>query len=148
MGQNEIREELVKMLNNALELEHAAAIQYLAHAELIKGLCSEKIIERLKEIASDEIKHADKFRNLIGNYLYAEPSMGVSERHEARETNQILEVNLKDEKVAIDLYKKIYRKIIDNKDALQDIFETLEHEVRHIIVGEQEHVSELTTLLG
>ena len=28
-----IKEELLKMLNHALELEHAARIQYLAHAE-------------------------------------------------------------------------------------------------------------------
>jgi bacterioferritin (cytochrome b1) len=148
MGKNGIQEELIKMLNEALELEHAAVIQYLAHAELVQGLCSEKIIERLKEIASDEVKHADKFRNLIGNYLNGEPSMGIAETHKAKETTKILEVNLKDEKEAIDLYKKIYRKIIDNKDALPYVFETLEHEVRHIIIGEQEHAAELTMLLG
>lgn len=27
------KQELIKMLNGALELEHAARIQYLAHAE-------------------------------------------------------------------------------------------------------------------
>jgi bacterioferritin (cytochrome b1) len=148
MEKNSIEGQLIKMLNQALELEHAAAIQYLAHAELIQGLYSEKIIERLKEIASDEAKHAEKFRNLIGNYLDGEPSMGIAETHKAKETTQILEVNLKDEKDAIDLYKKIYRKIIENKDALPYVFETLEHEVRHVIIDEQEHAAELSVLLG
>ncbi len=143
-----IKETLIKMLNQALELEHAARIQYLAHAELIKGLNAEKIIERLKEIASDEAKHEDKFRNLIGNYLDGEPSMGIAATHKAGEIQQILEVNLKGEKEAIDFYKKIYKTITENKEALPYVFETLEHEVRHIILDEQEHTAELLVLLG
>ena len=72
------KEQVVKMLNRALDLEHAARIQYLAHAELMRGEKSEKIVERLKEIASDEGKHENIFRNLIGGYLDAEPSMGLA----------------------------------------------------------------------
>jgi bacterioferritin (cytochrome b1) len=143
-----VKEQLIKMLNQALELEHAARIQYLAHAELVKGLSAESVIERLKEIASDEEKHEGKFRNMIGNYLEAEPSMGIAQTHKAKEINNILEVNLKDEKTAIDFYKTIYNKIVENKDSLPYVFETLEHEVRHIILDEQEHVTELSVLLG
>jgi bacterioferritin (cytochrome b1) len=143
-----IKEQLVKMLNQALELEHAARIQYLAHAELVKGINAESIIERLKEIASDEEKHEGKFRNLLGNYLEAEPSMGIAQTHTAKDINNILKVNLKDEKTAIDFYKTIYNKIVENKDALPYVFETLEHEVRHVILDEQEHATELSTLLG
>lgn len=144
----DIREGLVKLLNQALELEHAARIQYLAHAELIKGPGAEKIIERIKEIASDEEKHEGKFRNLIGNYLDGAPSMGIAKTHQAKETAKILEVNLKNEKEAIDFYKQIYKEAVDNKNNLQYEFETLEHEIRHIIVDEQEHVAELLLLLG
>jgi len=143
-----IKEDLVNMLNKALELEHAARIQYLAHAELIKGLNAEKIIERIKEIASDEEKHEGKFRNLIGNYLGGEPVMSLAKTHRAKEIEEILEVNLTNEKEAIDFYKQIYQKIIDNKQALQYEFETLEHEIRHVIIDEQEHVTELSVLLG
>ena len=42
------KEDIVKLLNEALALEHAARIQYLAHAELVDGLNSEPIIARLK----------------------------------------------------------------------------------------------------
>jgi len=143
-----VKDEIVKMLNQALELEHAARIQYLAHAELIKGTCSEKLIERIKEIASDEAKHEDKFRNLIGFYLGGVPSMGIAATHEAKDIDNILQVNLKDEKTAIDFYKKIHAKIIANKDAFTYCYEALEHEVRHIILDEQEHVGELSQLLG
>ncbi len=143
-----IKEQLIKMLNQALELEHAARIQYLAHAELVKGNNAESIIERLKEIASDEEKHEGKFRSLVGNYLEAEPSMGIAQTHTAKDINNILKVNLKDEKTAIDFYKTIYNRIVENKDALPYVFETLEHEVRHVILDEQEHVTELSILLG
>lgn len=144
----DIKKELVKLLNSALKLEQAARIQYLAHAEMIKGQNAEKLIERLKEIASDEEKHEGQFRNLIGNYLGAEPTMDIAETHRAFKTEDILEINLKGEKEAIDLYKQIYQKISENKGEFQYEFETLEHELRHVIVDEQEHVTELSILLG
>jgi len=143
-----IKDELVKMLNKALELEHAARIQYLAHAELINGFGAEAIIERLKEIASDEEKHEAKLRNLIGNYLGSEPSMSLAETHRAKKIEDILKINLDGEKSAIDFYKEIYKKVADNKASLQYEFETLEHEIRHIIIDEQEHVAELSLLLA
>ncbi len=142
------KKELEKMLNQALELEHAARIQYLTHAEFIKGLNAEKIIERLKEIASDEEKHEAKIRNLIGNYLDGEPIMGLAQTHKAGETKKILEINLKNEKEAVDFYKQIYKKVIGNQGEFPYAFETLEHEIRHIIVDEQEHIAELAVLLG
>lgn len=144
----DVKKELIAMLNHALELEHAARIQYLAHAELLKGDGSEKIIERLKEIAGDELKHEEMFRELIGGYLGGEPVMTLAETYKAKGTKKILEVNLKGEKDAIDFYKQIYRKVMDNKDKFQYAFETLEHQLRHVIIDEQEHVTELSLLLG
>lgn len=143
-----IREEVIKMLNRALELEHAARIQYLAHAELVKGLNAEPIIERLKEIASDEQKHEEIFRTLVGSYLGGVPSMALAEVYEAKDIKEILEVNLKGEKEAIDYYKEIYKKVVENKASFPYEFETLEHQIRHVIIDEQEHVMELSTLLG
>ena len=145
---SDIKKELVNALNRALELEHAARIQYLAHAELIKGINAEKVIERLKEIASDEQKHEEIFRELIGSYLGGEPVMTLAKTNQANETKKILEVNLKGEKEAIDFYKQIYQKVIDNKESLQYELETLEHGIRHVIIDEQEHVVELSLLLG
>lgn len=144
----DIKKELIDMLNKALELEHSARIQYLAHAELIKGMDAEKVIERLKEIASDEQKHEEIFRELVGSYLGGEPVMTLAPTHRAGERKQILEINLKGEKEAIDFYKQIYQKVLDNKKALPYEFETLEHQIRHVIIDEQEHVTELALLLG
>lgn len=144
----DIKKELVVMLNRALELEHAARIQYLAHAEFIKGINAEAVIARLKEIASDEQKHEEMFRELIGAYLGGEPVMSLAATHSVKEIKGILEINLKGEKEAIDFYKEIYQKASDNKKALPYEFETIEHEIRHVIIDEQEHVVELSLLLG
>lgn len=144
----DIKKELVVMLNKALGLEYAARIQYLAHAETIKGLGAEPIISRLKEIASDELKHEEIFRELICAYLDGEASMAMAETFPANEIGRILEVNMKGEKDAIVFYKQIYDKVIANKKDLQYEFETLEHQVRHVIIDEQEHVSEITVLMG
>ena len=141
MINEKVRKELISILNKGLELEHAARIQYLAHAELVK-------VERLKEIASDEQKHENVFRNLIGNYLNGEPSMKMAETFRAQEKKEIFEINIKGEKNAIDYYKKLYQKIWDYRKELQYEFETFEHEIGHIIIDEQEHVAELTVLLG
>lgn len=136
----------MKMLNHALELEHAAYVQYLSHAELIDGDNAEPLIERLKEIANDEKTHQEKFRSLIG-MLGGTPSMGIAETHPAKTVREILEQNLKDEKEAVDTYRKIYGAIVGGRGrGYYDML--LEHEVRHIIMDEQEHITELELLLG
>ena len=142
------KEELIKMLNQALELEHQAMIQYLSHAELVDGLNAEPIITRLKEIADDERKHAELFRELIGGYLGGVPSMGIAEAHPAKTLKEILEANLADEKHAVDFYTEILDKVKAMKDELKYEYFQLEHVIRHIIQDEQEHISELKVLMG
>lgn len=142
------KEELVKILNQALELEHGARIQYLSHAEVVTGPGAEPIIARLKEIAGDEKNHEDMFRELIGSYLGGVPSTGIAETHAAKTVKEILEVNLADEKHAVDVYIGILDKLREMKDELRYEYFQLEHSVRHIIQDEQEHISELRLLLG
>ena len=144
---SDIKKSLAEMINKAVELEYAARIQYLAHAEKIKGLNSEPIIERLKEIAGDELKHEEIFRNLVTNYLNSGVTTKIEKINDASDIKQILDVNLKGEKDAIDYYKQIYKKILENKESFQYEFETLEHQIRHFIIDEQEHVVELSNLI-
>jgi bacterioferritin len=142
------KKELVEMLNEALELEHAARVQYLSHAEQVDGLNAEPIIARLKEIADDEKKHQEMFRDMIGNYLGGIPSMCIGETHCAEPIKGILEINLKDEQHAVDVYERIMEKIKEMKKELKYEYYQLEHNIRHIIMDEQEHISELKILLG
>ena len=140
--------DIINMLNKALELEHAARIQYLSHAETVDGINAEPVIARLKEIAGDEEKHEAKFRTLIGRYLNGVPSMGIAKTNAAKTVKDILEINLKNEKEAVDFYKKILEKINKERDDLPYEFLQLEHEVRHVIMDEMEHIAELKLLLA
>ena len=137
---------MIALLNHGLELEHGAFVQYLSHAEVVDGINAEPIIARLKEIAGDEKSHQDKFRTLIGA-LGGVPSMKTAETHPAATVNEILQQNLKDEKVAVDTYRKILEEL--KKEEGQGYYDhLLEHEVRHILMEEQEHITELELLLG
>ena len=99
--------KLVTMMNNALENEHAAYVQYLSHAKLVKGITAKPIINRLKGIAGDHRRHQKKLRHLLGDYLEAVPSMKMGKTYEADSINKILTTNLKFEKDTIDNYMKI-----------------------------------------
>jgi bacterioferritin (cytochrome b1) len=140
------KQKILELLNHALELEHAAYTQYLSHAEIVDGINAEPIIARLKEIANDEKGHQEKFRTLIGA-LGGVPSMGMSSTHAAKSMKQILEQNLKDEKVAVDTYRNILAEL--KKEKGKGYYDhLLEHDVRHILKEEQEHITELELLLG
>lgn len=140
------KEGIIALLNHGLELEHGAFVQYLSHAEIVDGINAEPIIARLKEIAGDEKNHQDKFRTLIGD-LGGVPSMKMAETHPATTVGEILKQNLKDEKVAVDAYRKILEEL--KKEKCQGYYDQLlEHEVRHILMEEQEHITELELLLG
>ncbi len=138
------KQEIISLLNHALELEHAAAIQYLSHAECVDGVGAESIIARLKEIAGDEKDHAEKFRTLIGA-LGGVPSMGMAPTYAATTVQEILEVNLKGEKEAVDTYRMIIEKLRAEKIPYYD--HLLEHEIRHILTEEQEHITEIELLM-
>ena len=140
------KEMILQSLNHALELEHAAFVQYLSHAEIVDGINAEPIIARLKEIAEDEKGHQDKFRTLIG-LIGGVPSMKIAETHPANSIDEILKQNLKDEKTAVDIYRRILEEL--KKETGQGYYDhLLEHEVRHILMEEQEHISEIELLLG
>jgi len=139
------KETIIQLLNHALELEHGAFVQYLSHAEIVDGINAEPIIARLKEIAGDEKGHQEKFRELIG-LLGGVPSMKIAPTHPAKTIKEILEQNLKDEKEAVDTYRKILEALKKEKTGYYDY--KLEHDVRHVLMEEEEHITEIELLLG
>ena len=141
-----MKKDLIESFNQALELEHAAKLQYLSHAEIIRGLNAEPVIARLKEISGDEEKHAAKFRSII-SMLGGVPSTGIAKTYHVKSVKEVIEVNLKAEKEAIDFYKKIIESLKNCKEIKYEDFYIL-HELEHVIIDEMEHVQELKLLLG
>ncbi len=141
------KEKLIEMLNRGLELEHQAEAQYLSHATLLAGETADALTERLVEIAGDEHKHADLFRKCI-EMLNGTPSIKMAAGHPAKTNGEILNVNLKDERDAVDFYRTIMEELKSCRNELKYEYEYIEHKLRHIIMDEEEHALELRTLLG
>ncbi|MBN2566735.1 ferritin-like domain-containing protein [Candidatus Woesearchaeota archaeon] len=148
MKTTKVSKQLIDMLNRALESEHQANMQYLSHAELVDGENAEAVIARLKEIASDEAEHATKFREMIGAYLGGTPSMKAAPAKAAKTVKEILTANLADEREAVELYGEIMELLRKERDNLPYAYMKLEHLLRHVIMDEMEHITELKNLLG
>ncbi len=133
--------KIIKALNHALVQEHACAVRYMTHAELVTGLSAESVSARLKEIGGDEWDHAQKLRSRI-TALGGTPAVEMSKVEIATETNKILDINIREEKDAIVMYQALLRLIPKLK--LLRLYETIED----IIQDEEEHLEELTRLRG
>jgi len=66
----------------------------------------------------------------------------------AKSVKEILEINLRGEREAVDYYSKILEKLKAESPVLKYEYLKLEHDLRHVIMDEQEHISELKRLLG
>jgi bacterioferritin len=132
--------DTIEALNRMLAQEHACAIRYATHAAVVSGPWSETVAARLKEISTDEVLHAEQLRDRI-LALGGEPTMAVSadDLRPATGLEEILSINIEEERVAIRGYSKILESVpMDNVILFQTIQE--------IIRDEQEHLEELETL--
>lgn len=135
-----MNQEIIASLNRILEQEHACAIRYATHAAVVTGPYSETIKARLKEIAQDEIDHAEKLRDRI-TALGGRPSIQVSvaDLKYADTLNEILDINILEEREAIRAYEEVFRRIpVENVI----LYQTLQELIR----DEQEHLEELEDL--
>ena len=139
------KQELIELLQQALEMEHAAAIQYFTHAEQITGPNSEALISRLKDTGNDEVAHAAVLRSLLSDYLNASTSINVGGIMPAIQLPDILDSNIATEELAVDIYRKI-RAFIDTLPSDFPCLETLDYKVNEILREEQEHIAELSRL--
>lgn len=130
-------EKLIETLNKMLSQEHACAIRYATHAAVVVGPYADTIQARLKEIATDEISHAEKLRDRI-LALGGMPTLEVNceDLKPAKTLSQILEINLEEEKDAIRHYTEILNSIPSSNAIL---FQT----IQAILSDEQEHLEEL-----
>ena len=136
----ESKANLVKRLNDALAQEHACQIRYLTHAAAVTGPWADAVAARLKEIAEDEKQHAIKLRDRI-TALGGVPTMDVARDDliPAKKLKEIIDINLKEEMKAIELYRELLRAVGTEGELL---YETIEE----ILQDEQEHQEELERL--
>lgn len=128
------RRNLIGLLNLDLELEAAAAVQYINHAAMLAEVVHWEIIEVLKAFAYDRIEHAIALADQIKS-LGGIPSMSVGRVHTSDDCEKMLVYDFDDEEDAIRRYK------IRIEQAAQFNEIELQKQLREILRTEQEHAT-------
>ena len=137
------REDIIKLLNDALATEIVCTMRYKRHHFTAKGLASPKIAEEFMVHAQEETAHADQIAERIVQ-LGGEPDFSPStllERSHADydgslDLKSMIRTNLIAERVAIEAYTQMIT-LIGNKDS------TTRRILEGILSQEQEHAEDL-----
>jgi bacterioferritin len=133
--------KLIDALNNDLELEYSAAIQYINHSAVMTGAAYGDIIKEMKIHATEEIQHAMILADQI-DYLGGSPSVSVGQILIDTENTAMLKQDLAGEEDAI----KRYKLRIEQAESLKEF--ALAQQLRTILAMEQEHAMDLKQALG
>ena len=138
------REDIIKLLNDALATELVCVLRYKRHHYTAKGLSSPKIAEEFMVHAQEETAHADEIAERIVQ-LGGEPDFapnGLTERSHAdyddsTDLKAMIKSNLIAERIAIEAYTQMITLIGDKDSTTRRILEG-------ILSQEQEHAEELS----
>ncbi len=137
------REDIIRLLNDALATEIVCTLRYKRHYFTAKGVASPKIAEEFLVHANEETAHADLLAERIVQ-LGGEPDFSpttLMERSHAdyddsSELQAMIRANLIAERVAIEAYSQMIALIGDKDTSTRRILES-------ILSQEQEHAEEL-----
>ncbi len=125
--------ELIGMLDEAVARELQVSIQYMWQHILWKGVKGFAIKDELKKIAIEEMKHAEEIAERIA-YLGGTPTTKPSSIVVGNTFQEMIEQDIKDEKYAIELYKRIIQKAQEEND------HGTAHLFKKILMDEEEHL--------
>jgi bacterioferritin len=141
------REDIIRLLNDALATEIVCALRYKRHHFTAKGLTSPKIAEEFLVHANEETAHGDMIAERIvqlGGEPDFAPTTLTSRSHadydDSADLQAMIRANLVAERVAIEAYGQMIRLIGDKDSTTRRILES-------ILGQEQEHADELSDWL-
>lgn len=141
------RDDIVRLLNDALATEIVCVLRYKRHHFTAQGLASPKIAEEFLVHANEEAAHADRLAQRIVQ-LGGEPDFSpdtLTQRSHAEYDastglKEMIRANLVAERVAIEGYSQMID-LIGDKDS------TTRRVLEDILADEQEHAAELSDWL-
>jgi len=141
------REQVIKLLNEALATEIVCVLRYKSHHFLASGIHSESVANEFLEHANEEQAHADKISKRIVQ-LQGTPNWSPdglqtrshSEFVQGANLKQMIEENLVAERIAIDTYREMIAYIGDDDPTSRRVLE-------EVLEQEEEHADELANLL-
>lgn len=142
------RNDIIKLLNDALATELVCVMRYRRHHFTAKGLASPKIAEEFMVHANEELAHADRLAERIVQ-LAGEPDFrpdGLLVRSHAdyddsTDLRDMLMANLVAERVACESYRQMIQ-LVGEKDS------TTRRLLESILADEEEHADELSDWLA
>ena len=137
------REDIIKLLNDALATELVCVMRYKRHYFTAKGLASPKIADEFLVHAQEEEAHGDQIAERIvqlGGAPDVSPATLVQRSHaeydESSDLKSMIRANLVAERIAIEAYTQMIMLIGDKDSTTRRILEG-------ILAQEQEHADEL-----
>ena len=135
--------QVLDLLNQAIARELQVAIQYMWQHVQWKGVKGFAVKDELKNIAIEEMKHAEKFAERLF-YLGGIPTTKPDPIFVGTTLKEMIEKDAKDEETAIQLYKhgadvtrkegdevtnRIFREILEDEEDHHDTFTSLLEEI-------------------
>jgi bacterioferritin len=142
------RDDVVKLLNDALATELVCVLRYKRHYFTASGEASPAIADEFLVHANEESAHADKIAERIVQ-LGGDPDFNpqtLRERShadydESKDLQAMVRANLVAERIAIETYRQMIS-LIGDKDP------TTRRMLEEILADEEEHADELKDWLG
>ena len=135
------KKKVVKLLNQALTLEVTTYIRYSTQASVLTGPYAVTIGDKLKQMAAEELRHADLLRDRLVA-LGKIPATNVVEVTVGNKLNKMLEINIKEETKAVEIYRQLMR-LVPKEESLV-LYETVED----ILCEEEKDLEELDRLIS
>jgi bacterioferritin len=141
------REQIVKLLNDALATELICILRYKRHYFTATGLAAPKIAEEFLAHAKEETVHGDRIAERIvqlGGEPDFSPDSLLQRSHadydQSLDLKSMLRANLVAERVAVEAYRQMI-KLIGDKDP------TTRRLIEEVLQQEEEHAEELSDML-
>lgn len=135
------KKQLIVALNEDLEGEMGAVLQYMIQASLLKGPYHHHTEEFLRQVAKDELEHVEELSEKIVD-LGGKPSIKPRSFKETFQMDEILKYNIEQELDAIKDYSAHIKMAEDAGDVGVRLL------LEHIIEEEYGHLHEFQRLLG
>ena len=141
------RENVIRLLNEALATELVCVLRYKRHYFMADGIHSESVATEFLEHAQEEMGHADRIAQRIVQ-LRGEPNFspdGLSQRShaeyvEGRTLKDMIKENLVAERIAIESYREMIAYIGKQDPTTRRILE-------EVLANEEDHADDLVSLL-
>jgi bacterioferritin len=142
------REDIVRLLNDALATELVCVMRYKRHYFTANGVASPAIAEEFLVHANEESAHSDRIAERIvqlGGEPDFNPKTLLDRSHadydEALDLQAMVRANLVAERIAVETYRQMIS-LIGDKDP------TTRRMLEEILADEEEHADELKDWLG